>query len=113
MFVSVGDLPVEIERLRSDGQLGIFVRSLIGMDREAAKKAFTNFLSDASATSNQIEFINMIVEYLTERGSMDARLLYESPFIDVDPLGIEGIFKKDQAIAIVGILDDIEKRAAA
>ena len=113
MFVSVGDLPVEIERLRSDGQLGIFVRSLIGMDREAAKKAFTNFLSDASATSNQIEFINMIVEYLTERGSMDARLLYESPFTDVDPLGIEGIFKKDQAIAIVGILDDIEKRAAA
>jgi type I restriction enzyme R subunit len=55
----------------------------------------------------------MIVDYLTERGSMDARLLYESPFTDVDPLGIEGIFKKDQARAIVGILNSIEKRAVA
>lgn len=113
MFASVGTLPDEIERLRSEGQLGVFIRSLVGMDREAAKRAFTAFLSDAKASSTQIEFINMIIDYLTERGSMDARLLYESPFTDVDPLGIEGIFKKEQAIAIVEILDGIDKRAVA
>ena len=87
MFAAVGVLPVEIERMRTEGQLGVFVRSLVGMDREAAKTAFSAFLGDSKATSDQIEFINMIVDYLTERGSMDARLLYESPFTDVESSG--------------------------
>jgi hypothetical protein len=41
------------------------------------------------------------------------RILYESPFTDVDPMGFEGIFGKEQAIAIVAILDQIKKQAAA
>jgi type I restriction enzyme, R subunit len=113
MFLTVGVLPTEIEHLRSVGQLGVFVRSLVGLDREAAKQAFAIFLSDSTTSSDQIEFINMIIDYLTERGSMDARILYESPFTDIDPMGIEGVFRKDQALAIVGILDGIDRRAAA
>ena len=113
MFLEVGALPVEIEQLRADGELGLFVRSLIGMDREAAKIAFAGFVNDANASANQIEFINMIVDHVTERGSMDARLLYESPFTDVDPMGIEGVFRQEQAIAIVTILEQINRRAAA
>ncbi len=113
MFLTVGALPTEVENLRSEGQLGVFVRSLVGLDREAAKREFATFLSDSNASSDQIEFINMIVDYLTERGSMDARILYESPFTDIYPMGIEGVFHKDQAIAIVGILDGINRLAAA
>ncbi|MFM9975373.1 MAG: type I restriction-modification enzyme R subunit C-terminal domain-containing protein [Beijerinckiaceae bacterium] len=113
MFLEVGALPAEIEKLRAGGGLGLFVRSLVGMNREAAKIAFTAFLSDANTSSDQIEFINMIVDHLTERGSMDPRLLYESPFTDIDPMGIEGIFLPSEATKIVSILHDIESRAAA
>ena len=40
---------------------------------------------------NQIEFINLIIDHLTERGVMDASRLYESPFTDINPQGPEGV----------------------
>jgi type I site-specific restriction endonuclease len=33
--------------------------------------------------ANQIEFVNLIVDHLTEHGVMPAALLYESPFTDI------------------------------
>ena len=62
----------------------MFIRSLVGLDREAAKQAFSQFLS-GGATANQVEFVNLIVDYLTENGVMDPRRLYESPFTDMSP----------------------------
>src|SRR6516225_160059 len=48
----------------------------------------------AYATKMRVPLLraNMIVEHLTARGVMDPRLLYESPFTDLDPLGVAGIF---------------------
>jgi type I site-specific restriction endonuclease len=46
--------------------LGLFVRSLLGLDREAAKQALATFLSGKTLNSNQIEFIDLIVNHLTE-----------------------------------------------
>ena len=73
----------------SEGGLGLFVRSLVGLDREAAKQAFAGFLAgEDAASANQIEFVDLIVDHLTERGVMEPRLLYESPFTDIGPLGV-------------------------
>lgn len=47
------------------------VRSLVGLDRVAAKTVSGDFLSAQSRSANQVEFINLIVEYLKERGAMD------------------------------------------
>jgi type I restriction enzyme, R subunit len=93
--------------------LGLFIRSLVGLDREAAKQAFGQFVSSGTASANQIEFVNMIVDYLTEYGVMDAARLYESPFIDVSPHGPEGVFTAAQVDQLVGVLAEIRKRAAA
>jgi type I restriction enzyme R subunit len=82
------------------------------LDRQAAKDAFATFLLDTSANANQIEFVNMIIDHLTERGTMDPRLLYESPFTDINPMGIEGIFE-GKAAEVVAILAEIQRRAAA
>ena len=47
-----------------------FVRSLVGLDREAAKQAFSEFLLNRKLTANQHEFLNMIIDHLTARGVM-------------------------------------------
>lgn len=93
--------------------LGLFVRSLVGLEREAAKKAFDRFLTGRTPTANQIEFIDMIVNYLTQHGAMDAALLYESPFTDINPLGVDGVFEAPEVTALVEVLRSIRTNAAA
>lgn len=113
MFVTarIADAPT-MEKVHSEGGLGVFVRSLVGLDREAAKRAFDAFLSDKTLSADQIEFTNMIIDHLTERGVMEPSLLYESPFTDMNPLGIEGVLGKDRTAKVIHILEDIHRRAA-
>ena len=89
------------------------MRSLIGLDREVAKRALAEFTAGKTLSADQIHFVNMVVDYLTERGAMDPRLLYESPFTDIDPMGVEGIFDQSEATKLVTILDEVRRRAAA
>ena len=55
--------------------LGLFVRSLVGLDRGAAKGAFAEFLAGRTLSANQIEFIDLIINHLTEHGVMGAAAL--------------------------------------
>lgn len=93
--------------------LGLFVRSLVGMDRSAAKEALGEFLTGKSLRANQIEFVNLIVDQLTEHGVFETRMLYESPFTDLTPQGPEGLFKPAQIDDLLAILATVRKTAAA
>jgi len=103
----------DLERIREEGGLGLFIRSLVGLDREAAKQALGSFMEGRVLTANQIEFMNLVIDHLTERGVMDPRRLYESPFTDFDDEGVTGVFSMDDAKVIAKILRQIERRAAA
>tara|TARA_R110002073_G_scaffold299268_1_gene466195 strand:- start:13319 stop:14662 length:1344 start_codon:yes stop_codon:yes gene_type:complete len=92
---------------------GIFVRSLVGIDREVAKKLFGDFLQGSEYDANQIEFINMIINQLVDHGIVDVSLLYESPFTDVSPQGPDAIFSAEQIQKIMQLLDDIRSAAIA
>ena len=60
-----------------------FVRSIVGMDMNAAKEAFSEFLEDTKLDSRQIYFVNQIVEYIVHNGMMtDLSVLQEAPFTD-------------------------------
>ena len=104
----------EVEQAKAENQgLGIFVRSLVGLDRGAAKQAFATFLADRTLKANQIEFVNLIIDHLTEHGVMSASLLYESPFTDVTPQGPDRLFTNRQLHELLGILDAVRATAIA
>jgi type I restriction enzyme R subunit len=92
---------------------GIFVRSLVGLDREVAKKLFGEFLQGSDYNANQIEFINLIINQLVDHGVVDVSILYESPFTDVAPQGPDAIFNAEQIDKIMQLLDDIRSTAIA
>jgi type I restriction enzyme R subunit len=93
--------------------LGLFVRTLVGLDREAAKEAFNEYLFQKTLTANQIRFIDQIIDYLTQNGVMDPGLLYEAPFTDYNSTGLDGVFGNDDASGIVSVLDSIRRTAVA
>lgn len=63
--------------------LGEFVREIIGLDMNAAKEAFSEFLIETNLDSTQIYFVNQIVEYIVHNGMLkDFSVLQESPFTD-------------------------------
>lgn len=104
----------EIEKAKEDSHgFGLFLRSLIGLDRAAAQRAFAGFIDGTTMTANQLEFIDMIIEHLTQRGWVEPSLLYEMPFTDFNPLGVEGMFAPPQVTQLIAVLDTIRQRAAA
>lgn len=85
--------PDDIRRAAADAQgLGLLVRSLVGMDKAAAKEALAKFTNGKTLTANQLEFVNLIIDHLTEHGVVDPARLYESPFTDLTPRGPDALF---------------------
>ena len=63
--------------------LGEFVREIVGLDMNAAKEAFAEFLGNTNLDSRQIYFVNQIIEYIVHNGMMkDLSVLQDSPFKD-------------------------------
>ena len=89
-------------------RLGIVLRH-----REAAKGALGEFMNGRTLSANQIEFIDLIIDHLMERGVMDPRRLYESPFTDLDDQGVSGLFPTADVKALVQVLHEVSARAAA
>ena len=63
--------------------LGEFVREIVGLDMNAAKEAFADYLDETKLDSRQIYFVNQIIEYIVYNGVMkDLSVLQSSPFTD-------------------------------
>lgn len=102
----------DIQRATKESQgLGLFVRSLVGLDRDAANAAFSEFVSERVLTGNQLEFINLVVSHLTENGVMNAALLYEPPFTSYAPQGPDALFSTAQVEQLFATLEQIRSNA--
>lgn len=104
----------DLERAATEAHgLGLFVRSLVGLDRSAAMEAFADYLRNTTYNASQLDFLRLIVEHLTANGTMEAARLYESPFTDRAPTGPDHLFSNPDVEGIVLVLDDITSRAMA
>ena len=104
----------DIRRAAEGAQgLGLFVRSLVGMDQAAAKAALAAFTHGKTLTANQLEFVNLIVDHLTEYGVVEAARLYESPFTDLTPHGPDALFKGSELDELLRALQAVRATAVA
>lgn len=93
--------------------LGEFVREIVGLDMNAAKEAFSEYLTNTSLDSRQIYFVNQIVEYIVHNGMMkDLSVLQESPFTDQGSV-VEIFTDLNVWMGIRKVIDTINANAAA
>jgi type I restriction enzyme R subunit len=88
--------------------LAHLVRRIVGMDRNAAKAAFATFLEDRTLNSQQIRFVELVIDQLTSRGFMESTALYEAPFSNIHAGGPEELFAGKHNI-IDGLFQALEK----
>lgn len=93
--------------------LELCVRSLVGLDREAAIQAFNELVQGSKLTPDQIEFIELVIEELTQNRVVQPERLFEPPFTDINALGPTALFPAAQVTGIVGVLHEIRARAVA
>ncbi|WP_216597608.1 DEAD/DEAH box helicase family protein [Persicobacter sp. CCB-QB2] len=107
----LGGNPEELKDAMKDKPLGAFIRSILGLEQSVAQSLFADYLNNQKLTATQMNFINMIVQYLKKNGVMDIGQLYESPFSHIHSDGIDGVFGDQQADHIIGILEQVNLNA--
>ena len=107
----LGD-PADLARARTEGDgLGAFIRSLVGLDRDAASDALSEFVNGRTLTADQHDFVALVVEHLTANGAMDVGLLYEPPFTSLAAGGPETLFPEADVDALIAIIRSVGANA--
>lgn len=108
----IGDDGTFAEASAKAGSFGLFMRSLVGLDRAAAKAVFADFLDDKRYSRSQIQFVNLIIDELTARGVVEAGRVYESPYDGIAPEGPESIFVEADLERLFAGLEQFKRSAA-
>lgn len=90
---------------RTVGELNMTIREIIGIDPQAIEQHFTDFLySHPQLTHQQVQFMNLLKQYLSEHGCITIEKLYEAPFTSVSHEGIDGVFKEQDIDDLASVL---------
>lgn len=81
------------ELVGGDLDLIRFVRDVSGLSRSTVIAKFEEFLVDQQLSANQIQFIEQMIEFYTQKGHLEIANLYEPPFDFIDANGIDGVFR--------------------
>ena len=110
---AAGDAQLVDQAKNATGGLGLFVRSLLGLERGAAMEAMAEFLNEQNASASQLEFVKLIVNYLTVDGAIDRARLYEAPFTNVAATGPDSIWPSAKVEQLFKVIDEIRLKAVA
>ena len=94
--------------------VGMLVRELLGMDQQAVNEAFSEFITDSSLNSRQIDFVKMIISYIVKNGNIvDVKSTFtQQPFTEFAG-GIGNLFRDNMLVVqrIMGKVSDIRKNS--
>jgi type I restriction enzyme, R subunit len=113
MLFDNDDLGTREDYIKEFGEapLGVFIRSIVGLDIKAAQEAFSELLTTTNLTTDQITFIQKIISFLTKNGTLETEMLFEPPFTDQNQEGLIGIFDDSEASRIIQIVEGINGNA--
>jgi type I restriction enzyme R subunit len=109
----IGDNSTFDQAVKKAGSFGKFIRSLVGLDRAAAKEVFAEFIDDKRYSKNQIQFVTLIIDELTERGVVEIARVYEAPYIALAPEGPETMFVEADLDRILTAIERLTSSASA
>ncbi|MFY8285045.1 DEAD/DEAH box helicase family protein [Pseudoalteromonas sp. SSMSWG5] len=107
----IGDMDSYLKTIHPDKSLGVFIRELVGLDRGAAKEAFADYLDETKFNSQQLRFVNTIIDYLTQNGVMSPAMLAKPPFSDIHFEGVFGLFDDGAVMELRNKIKEIEAKA--
>lgn len=107
----VTDKEIYREKVLEQKPLGTFIRELVGLDMNAAKEAFSDFLDEAAYNTQQIQFINQIINYLMSNGILEVKQIFEPPFTDMHDESAYGFFEEDKVVELFGRIKAIRANA--
>jgi type I restriction enzyme R subunit len=115
MLFEQGELGTKEEFTKVFGEqpLGKFIRSIVGLDTNAAKLAFGDLLTGRTLNSQQIRFMDMIINFFSVKGIIEPAMLFEPPFTDIDTSGIMGVFDAEVSSRIIELIEEINHTAVA
>jgi len=100
------------QEIYGDAPLGVLVRSIVGLDRDAAMSVFAEFLQQSPLHPDQIRFLHEVVEYLVKNGVMEPKELFDAPFTHYHDSGVSGVLGEDLAAKVVQLVKQINANAA-
>ena len=86
-----------------------FIKHILGIEiletfPETVSKAFDEFIAVHSyLSSRQLQFLDLLKEFILDKGEVSKRNLIESPFTLLHPEGIRGVFNPKEIDEIVGL----------
>ena len=90
-----------------------FIKHILGIEQletfaETVTKAFEDFISKHSyLTSRQLQFLDLLKNFVLEKGDVSKRNLIESPFTMIHPEGIRGIFNQKEIDEILSLTEKV------
>ncbi len=94
-------------------QLIQFIRHILGIEvletfDVTVTKAFDDFLSQHTyLTGRQLQFLDLLKNFVLEKGEVSKRNLIESPFTMIHPEGIRGIFNQKEIDEILNLTQKV------
>lgn len=88
-----------------------FIRHILGIEilesfPDTVSRSMDQFIAEhPTLTSHQLQFLNLLRDYLIERGGVEKRDLIAAPFTIIHPSGIRGIFTPSQINEILTLTE--------
>ena len=112
LFANDGPIPRDdYMNIFGEQPLGVLVRSIVGLDRKAAKSASAHFLDEAPLIPDQIAFLNEVVEYLVKNGIMEPKVMFDTPFTHIHDSGLAGVFGDEISKKVIELVRHINSNA--
>jgi len=90
-----------------------FIKHILGIEQletfaETVTKAFDDFISKHSyLSSRQLQFLDLLKNFVLEKGDVSKRNLIESPFTMLHPEGIRGVFNQKEIDEILSLTEKV------